>query len=333
MSMAETLGVLAHRGGLVVERPELSVGIVRAVCRPDGLELELLARRPLDRRTGSERQADIRAGRGVPSPAPRMLLPPFDEGIDLRVGWLDQDGRAHWEFGSYSSSSGDHFEGTNGPSLHTVLRLPPLFDHASVVLAWPEIGFPETVVNLSLPDRATVERETVSIWDAPLNVRQVPNSANHRVAAYLLEELAIETGRVVAGPRVLSRGEDAAVVLTRLTAVGENLSVEILSVANGERARTVAETVRGRPHRSPGNFDDPEFVRARGPGASIAVVHDRDVVWARPGSGTSSGGSRAFHATFEFALRNPGGGVLDLMVAWPAAGLTDVCVEVPLSEY
>src|SRR6476661_1969763 len=106
--MDETLGVLAHPGGLVVERPELSVGVVCAVSRPTGFELELLARRPLDRRSAVERQADIRAGRAAPPAAPRRLLPPFDEGIDLRVGWLDHDGRAHWQFASsWSSSSGD----------------------------------------------------------------------------------------------------------------------------------------------------------------------------------------------------------------------------------
>jgi hypothetical protein len=114
-----------------------------------------------------------------------------------------------------------------------VLRLPPLFDHVSVVLAWPEIGFPETVPDLSLPDRATVERGTVSIWYAPLAARLAPESLNHRTGALLFEELAVEAGRVVAMPQVLSRGDDAAVVLTRLTAVGGVLSMEILSVADG----------------------------------------------------------------------------------------------------
>jgi hypothetical protein len=333
MSMVETLGVLAHRGGMVVERPELSVGIVHAVSRPAGLELELLARRPLDRRSASERQADIRAGRAAPSIAPRRLLPPFDEGIDLRVGWLDHDGRAHWEFGAWSSSSGDHFEGTNGPSLHTILRFPPMFDQASVVLAWPEIGFPETVVELSLPDRATVERNTVSIWDAPLSSRRAPSSLNHRIGAFPFEELAIEAGRIGAMPQVLSRGDDAAVVLTRLTAIGEALSMEILSVANEERAHAVAATVFPPSRRPPSIPDDPEQMRACGPGASIAVVHDRDAVWVRPHRGSSSGGRRAFRSTAEFTLSSPDGGVLDLMVAWPAAGLPDVCVEIPLSEH
>jgi hypothetical protein len=288
------------------------------------------SRRPLDRRSASQRQADIRGRRAAPSIAARRLLPPFDEGIDLRVGWLDHDGRAHWEFGLWSSSSGDHFEGTNGPRLHTVVGLPPLFDHASVVLAWPEIGFAETVVELSLPDRATVERNTVSIWDAPLSVRRAPGSLNQRIGGFPFEELAVEAGRIVAMPQVLSRGDAAAVVLTRLTAIGEALSMEILSVANGERAHAVTATVFPPSRQPPGIPDDPEQIRTRGPGASIAAVHDRDAVWVRPHGSSSSGGSRAFRCTAEFTLSSPNGGILDLMVAWPAAGLPDVCVQIPL---
>ncbi|MEV4512279.1 hypothetical protein AB0K00_25355 [Dactylosporangium sp. NPDC049525] len=326
--MDETLGVLAHHGGLVVERPELTVGIVRAVSRPTWFELELLARRPLDRRNASERQADIRAGRGAPPAAPRRLLPPFDEGVDLRVGWLDDDGRAHWEFASsWSSSSGDHFEGTHGPSLQAALRFPPLFDHVSVVLAWPEIGFAETVVELSLPDRATVERDTVSIWDAPLRARPAPGSLRHHIGADPFEELAVEAGRAVAVPQVLSRGEDAAVVLTRLTAIGDLLSLEVLSVAVEARAQAAAA----------GGFppvrDGAERPHTHRRGASIAVLHDRDATWVPPQGGTSSGGDRSFRSTVEFTPRRPEGTVLDLLVAWPAAGLPDVCVAVPLSEH
>jgi hypothetical protein len=108
-----------------------------------------------------------------------------------------------------------------------------------------------------------------------------------------------------------------AVVLTRLTAIGAALSMEILSVANEERAHAIP--------------DDPEHMRAHGPGASIAVVHDRDAVWVPPLGGTASGGSGTFRSTAEFAVSGPDGDVLDLMVAWPAAGLPDVCVGIPLS--
>jgi hypothetical protein len=90
-------------------------------------------------------------------PAPRHLLPPADEGIDLRVGWLDADGRAHWECDS-SESSGGSAGAVHGPLTRTRLRLPPLFDRVSVVLAWPEIGFPETIVDPPLPDRRRPRR-------------------------------------------------------------------------------------------------------------------------------------------------------------------------------
>jgi hypothetical protein len=333
MSMDETLGVPAHCGGLVVDRPELRVGVLNAVCRPTGVELELIARRPVDRRSATRRQADIRAGRGAPAVAPRRLLPPFDEGVDLRVGWLDQGGRAHWVYGSYSSSSGDHAGGSFGPSLRTAVAFPPLYDRVSVVLAWPEIGFAETVVELSLPDRATVDRDTVSIWDAPVDTGPVPDPLNHRVAAPVWRgDLAIETGRVVAAPRVLNRVEHAVVALTRLSAVGDVLSIEILSVATEERGRAVFASVF--PPRPPsGGPDDVEQVRTGGSGAAVAVLRDRDAAWVRPYEAESTGGNGAFRTTAEFRMKRPGDGVLDLVVGWPAAGIPDACVAVPLTGY
>ncbi|MFF5225500.1 hypothetical protein [Dactylosporangium sp. NPDC000521] len=318
MPIDETLGVLAHRGGLVVRRPELSVGIVGAVSRPTGLEVELLARQPLDRRGATERQAGIRAGRDRVVPAPRRLLPAYDEGLDLRVGRLDQDGRAHWVFGSRTSSSGgDHFGGTHGPSLRTTLRFPPLYDHASLVLAWPEIGFPESVVDLSLPPQDSVERGTVSIWDAPVDAGPVPASLRHRTHDGPRGEPPVEAGRIVAGPRVLSRGADAVVALTRLTAVDGALSAELLSVARGPRAAAMSVV--------PGPDRPPEL-----PGARVGVVHDGEAVWAPHGSGSAGGGPDAFRSRIEFVLPDPGGASLDLLCAWPDAGLPDVLVPLPL---
>jgi hypothetical protein len=326
--MDETLGVLAHRGGIVVNRPELTIGVVQAVSRPDGLELELVARRPLDRRSAAERQADIRAGRTTGSPAPRHLLQPFDEGIDLRVAWLDGDGRPRWEYGSCVSNSGDTFEGSHGPSLRTVLRLPPLYDRVSVVLAWPEIGFPETTVDLPLPDRETVDRETVSIWDAPVSARRPPAAMDHRVADYPAGDVAAETGRIVARPRVLTRGLDAAVVLSRLTAVGAALSLEVFSVARGDRARMASAADFPPSHRT---TDDSESLHAGARGASVAVLHDHEAVWLRSVAGSSAGGADAYHSTAEFVLDQRDTGVLTLVVSWPAARLSDACVEIPLT--
>ncbi|WP_433059887.1 hypothetical protein [Dactylosporangium sp. CS-033363] len=318
MSKLETLGVLAHRGGLIAEHPQLTVGVVHAVSRPTGLELELLARRPLDRRTAAERQADIRAGRTGPPPAPRRLLPAFDEGMELRVGWLDEDGRAHWEFGSWEGSSGDFFGGSEGPSLRTRLHFPPRYSHVPVVLAWPEIGFPETVVDLPLPDRATVERGTVSIWDAPLDGREPPDGLTYRAEDAPLDEPHVEAGRVAAAPRVLNREEDAAVVLTRLTAIGDLLALEVSSVARGERARAASATAF--PPRDP----------TRAPGAALAAVHSRSATWARSHTGSAAGGYETFEASTGYTVRRPAGNTLTLLSTWPAAGLAARCTTVEL---
>jgi hypothetical protein len=186
-------------------------------------------------------------------------------------------------------------------------------------------------VELSLPDRATVERATVSIWDAPVRARRAPGSLNHRIGETPYDDPAVEAGRIVAVPQVLSRGDSAVVVLTRLTAIGDALSLEILSVATGEPADAVAATAFPPPPESlvP---DDPEQARTRGPGASIAVLHDHDAVWVGPHEGWSGGGGQAFRSTAEFSVARPRGGVLDLLVAWPAAGLPDVRVTIPLSS-
>jgi hypothetical protein len=325
----EVLGAVAHPGGLLVRRPELTVGVVRAVSRLSALEIELLARRPLDRRSATERQRDIRDGLST-QPAPRRLLPVHDEGVDLRVGRLDHAGHAHWEFATSStSSSGDHFLGTSGPSYRTVFRFPPAFDEMSLVLAWPEIGLPETVITVPLPDRTTVERATTSIWQAPLDVRPVPEGLTHH-ADRRHDAPAVETGTIAASPRVLHRGDHrVAVVLTRLTAVDSMLSAELLSIARGDSATAV--NAHAFHSRRPVLDDDPARIRATGPGASVAAVHGHDAFWIRPGDASASGGDQTFTCLQEFTLNRPHDDVLDLLVAWPLAGLHDVSVRVPLN--
>jgi hypothetical protein len=328
----ETLGVVAHPGGLLVRRPELTVGVVRAVSGLSALEVELLARRPLDRRSATERQQDIHAGRSSqPAVASRRLLPAFDEGTDLRVGWLDHTGRAHWEYATSSSSDdGDHFLGTSGPTYRAVFGLPPTFDQISLVLAWPEIGFPETAITMPLPDQATVERATTSIWQAPLDVRLVPEGLNHH-GDRGHDSPAIETGTIVAPPQVLHRrNHAAAVVLTRLTATNSMLSMELLSIVKDGAADAINTRVSGPAQPTPGALDDPAQIRATGPGASVAVIRGPDAFWIQPNDGSFSGGNLTFSCLQDFTLKRPHDDVLDLIVAWPLAGLHDARVHIPL---
>lgn len=334
MDTTETLGAVAHSGGLLVRRPELTVGVVRAVSRPSALEIELLARRPPDRRSAAERQQDLRDGPSSrETAAPRRLLPAYDEGIDLRVGWLDHAGHAHWEFArSYSSNSGEHSLGTSGPSYRGVFWFPPTFDQMSLVLAWPEIGFPETVITLPLPDRTTVERATTSIWRAPpLDVRPVPEGLTHH-ADFGHDTPTVEAGTNVALPRVLHRRDDhAAVVLTRLTATDSMLSLELLSIAKGDAADAINAHNFLPRRRTSGALDDPDLIRTRGPGASVAVIRGHDAFWIWPNAGASFGGSQSFSCLREFTLNRPHDDLLDLIVAWPRAGLDDVRVHIPLN--
>ncbi|QFU91104.1 hypothetical protein [Amycolatopsis sp. YIM 10] len=328
MDTTETLGAVAHPGGLLVRRPELTVGIVRAVSRLSALDIELLARRPLDHRSATERQRDIRDGlSSPPEVAPRQLLPAYDEGMDLRAGRLDHTGRAHWEFAT-SSSSGS--SSTSGPTHRSVFRFPPAFDRLSLVLAWPEIGFPETVVTMPLPDRPTVERATTSIWQAPLDVHPVPEGVTHHAHSHHLPP-AIEAGTNAAPLRVLHRGDHrVAVVLTRLTATNSMLSMELFSIAKDDRADTISAHVFPSSRPTPGALDDPAQIRATGPGASVAVINGHEAFWLRPGDSSASGGGQNFSSHQEFTLNRPHDDLLDLIVAWPLAGLPDVRVQLPL---
>ncbi|MFD5829477.1 hypothetical protein [Lentzea sp. NPDC060358] len=322
MYTTEVLGVVAHPGGLLVRRPELTVGVVHAVSGLPGLEIELLARRPLGRSTADARRGD---GPAV-VPAPRRLLPQYDEGLDLRVGRLDETGRAHWQY-PVSSRSRD---GTAvAPSHRVTFRFPPVFDEMALVLAWPEIGFPETVVRLPLPGRAAVERGVTSIWRAPTDVRPVPAGLTHRADGFA-EPTALEAGTSVTAPRVLHRRDDRAVVLSRLTAAGPVLSMDLLSIVRGDLAAEINVRAFGAERAVPGPLDDPAWVRARGPGASVAVLRGQEAVWVRASERQSSGGDRSFSCVQEFTFDRPPGDQLRLVVAWPLAGLDDVLVAVPL---
>ncbi|GAA0932140.1 hypothetical protein [Virgisporangium aurantiacum] len=267
--MDETLGLLGHPGGILVDHPRLRVGVVAAISRRDGLELELVARSP--------RNPDSMTD----PPAPRVLLPRYEEGMNLRVAWLDADDRPHWEYGSVDVSTGYPF---NGTVLQTRMLLPPMFDRARIVLAWPEIGFPEAVVTLPLPDREAVTDAEVSVWTAPVDARPVPTGLAFRPTTLHSLDVDAEAGLILSGPRVLHRGDHAVVVLTRLTLVGPALSLDIHSIARGRpggvatmaamygpRHRSHAENPPEGPTRT-GRIE-PEHPRDPGVGASIALLH------------------------------------------------------------
>ncbi|MFC6094624.1 hypothetical protein [Saccharothrix lopnurensis] len=345
----EVLGVSGHPGGLVVRRPELSIGVVRVVSRPSGLEVEVLARQPLDRRDATRRQREVREGRVVP-PAPRVLLPQHDEGLELRLGVLGDDGRARWAWPVRESDwTGDHHTGEFGPEHHRTFLLPPAFDEVSLVFAWPGIGFPETVVTLPLPDRGTVERDARPIWDAPVAAVPTTTGLADREARHV-GAVAVETGVTAAAPRVLHRGGHAAVVLTRLAAVEPGLlAAYVVGVAGDVAGGRVVDDLtapRGKPSpdltarwgESPSDLTAPDGSRPDlpwssrgGPGPGLAVVRGAEAFWLSPHSAETAGGSGRVVTDSRYVFDAPTGGVLDLLVTWPAAGLPDAVARIPLT--
>lgn len=323
MDGRETLGVPAHPGGMLVERPELTVGLVRATSRPSGLEVELLARRPPDRRSAWERQADIRYGRDAVAAAARHLLPEADEGMELRFARIDDHGRVHWSHPERLSTGTGEPAGPTGPTRRALYRLPPMFGAGSFVLAWPEIGFPETVVHLALPDRATVDRDTIGIWETPAPPTRPPDTGlTHREDPPELSAVEVERGRTATAPRLLRRAGHAVVVLTRLTAVGPFLSMEILSLARGGPAGDLSA------HGFPPTYRE---TPRRRHSAAMAVVHGAEARWLPPSEATASGSPDTFEDTSEYLLQRPDADTLDLIVAWPAAGLPEAQLTIPLT--
>lgn len=76
-------------------------------------------------------------------PAECYLLSDYDEGRDLRLGWLDSSGRPRWEYPGHSSGdSGDAADGEFGPSTQSTYLLPPQYETSTLVFAWPEIRLP-----------------------------------------------------------------------------------------------------------------------------------------------------------------------------------------------
>jgi hypothetical protein len=115
-----------------------------------------------------------------------------------------------------------------------------------------------------------------------------------------------------------------------VTVVGDSLALEVVTMARDDPARAVlASFFPGA--QPPLADDDPAQLRASGPGAAIAVVREGDASWLRVHQASSAGSHDAVRTTAEFVVTGrPHDGVLPLLVAWPAAGLADVLVELPL---
>jgi hypothetical protein len=93
----------------------------------------------------------------------RRYVPSFDEGDVLRLGVATPAAGTRWldAYGSTRSETEVHYR------LEAAFWLTPLPLEGllTLVCAWPEIGLPETQVDIILPDLAVRAAETFSLWD------------------------------------------------------------------------------------------------------------------------------------------------------------------------
>jgi hypothetical protein len=305
-----TLGLVVHRGAVVLRAERVVAGVRRVVARPAGLEVHIRARRRSDPRSAQERQADIRAGRDAVRAAARRLLPAYDEGMALRLGWLTGPDRAQWGYPQREAGSGD--------DLDAVFAVPA--GVRRLVLAWPEVGMPETVVPLDLPPAAEIAAAAVSIWQAPTGALPMPADLPSGPEPAVLVPPATDLGTVVAGPRVLHRAAGAAVVLEHLTVHRDGLELGVLSVAHGRVARAVTHAGQLRPET---------WELSYGGGARVAVV-DGAASWLPLLAAESSSGGGGYESRADLVAPLPTGDSLTLLVSWPEAQLADALVRVPL---
>jgi len=328
MALWDMLGLMAHRGGLVAVDPTLTIGVVQIVARTSGLQVEVIARRPLGR-GAEERRETIRAMVAAAVPAVRQLLPDHDEGTDLRLGWLDSSGCPHWEYPFHSSGdSGDAADGQFGPSTQSTYLLPPQYETSTLVFAWPGIGFPETTVTVPLPDQLSVGKATVSVWEAPPPASNAPTWVTSTAVSALPRRVCDEAGMILASPQVLLRDDDAALILTRLSTHQDVLRATLTGLL---ARRGTADAVRAQafPDRPPsGKALD---VASRISTPMLGLISGHTLFLGQISARETSAGPGMYETTSTWTLPNPGlAGAARLGVAWRVAGLDDTEITINL---
>jgi hypothetical protein len=196
----ELLGVVVHSGIVLARGADVVAALRRITAFPAGLSLdavvvargvhaeaacrrehavvtqqqaEAAARRDAENAAQQERQDAARwEGEAAAdreflrrrAVIERRSLPEFDESDTLRLGVVTASGAAQWLDAYQSTGSGteDRYQ------LEASYWVTPLPREGllTLVCAWPEIGLPETLTDVILPDLAARAAETRGLWDA-----------------------------------------------------------------------------------------------------------------------------------------------------------------------
>jgi hypothetical protein len=195
----ELLGVVVHSGLVLARGQDVVAALRRITAFPAGLSLdavvlardvhaEAAGRREREttvqraaeaaerqgRETAADQEREAAAGWEGTAAAERgrlrkqamieqRFLPRFDEGDTLRLAVLTALGDVQW-LDAYQSSSSSTEDRYRLEASYWVTPL-PRGGLLPLVCAWPEIGLPETLTDVVLPDLAVRAAGTQALWD------------------------------------------------------------------------------------------------------------------------------------------------------------------------
>jgi hypothetical protein len=195
----ELLGVVVHSGLVLVRSQDVVAALRRITAFPAGLSLDtvVLARevhaeaaRRREREATTQREAEIAERRerettaqqeskaaaqweGIAAAERARLrkraisdqryLPQFEEGDRLRLAVLTPAGDAQW-LDAYQSTSSRSEDRYRLEASYWVTPL-PRDGLLTLVCAWPEIGLPEALTDIVLPDLAVRAVGAQALWD------------------------------------------------------------------------------------------------------------------------------------------------------------------------
>jgi hypothetical protein len=179
----ELLGVVVHSGLVLARSQDVVAALRRITAFPAGLSLDaVVLAREVHAQAADRREREATAQQESKAAAQwegtaaaererlrkraiteRRYLPKFEEGDTLRLVVLTPAGDAQW-LDAYQSTSSSNEERYRLEASYWVTPL-PRDGLLTLVCAWPEIGLPEALTDVVVPDLAVRAVEARALWD------------------------------------------------------------------------------------------------------------------------------------------------------------------------
>jgi hypothetical protein len=172
----ELLGVVVHSGVMLARSQDVVAALRRITAFPTGLALDaVVVARAVHAEAAARREREATSHREAESAErqdrlrrrvvmEQRHLPQFEEGDRLRIAVAPPAAEPQW-LDAYQSSSARTQGRYRLEASYWVTPL-PADGLLTLVCAWPEIGLPEALTDITLPELAVRAGAARSLWDA-----------------------------------------------------------------------------------------------------------------------------------------------------------------------